>query len=135
MCVPCCVLSGNSDHRNSMQPCARDPCVITTPGQRVSSPGQAKPHCLSWCSELPGPTCPSCVLVASVCDHVLLWGHMLPMSLCLSHPRAVLCSFSPSSHCSLQCCAPKPRTRGLPVAPAWAEALSQREELPPPGTV
>ena len=53
------------------------------------------------------------------------------MFLCLSHPRAVLYSFSPSSHHSLQCCAPKPRTRGLPVASACAEALSDWKELPP----
>lgn len=40
-------------------------------------------------------------------------------------------NFSPSSHHSLQCCAPKPRTRGLPVASACAEALSEWKELPP----
>lgn len=53
------------------------------------------------------------------------------MFLCLSHPRAILYSFSPSSHYSLQCCAPKPRIRGLPMASACSEALSVWKELPP----
>lgn len=41
----------------------------------------------------------------------------------------ILCSFSPSSHCSSQCCAPKPWTRGSPPAPAGQGALPERAKL------
>lgn len=50
--------------------------------------------------------------------------------LCLSHPRAVLCSFSLSSHCSHQCCAPKPwDPRTAPRHLPRRRALSERAKL------
>lgn len=64
--------------------------------------------------------------------------------LCLSHPWAILCSFSLSSHCSPQCCAPKPwdprtASRHLPRQRALSERAklaqdSEGRELRAPGT-
>lgn len=60
--------------------------------------------------------------------------------LCLSHPWAVLCSFSLSSHCSHQCCVPKPwdpRTalRHLPRRRALSERAKLTQDCGPQGSV
>lgn len=50
--------------------------------------------------------------------------------LCLSHPWAILCSFSLSSHCSHQCYAPKPwDPRTAPRHLPRRRALSERAKL------
>lgn len=57
-------------------------------------------------------------------------GRCMRPVLCLSHPWAILCSFSLSSHCSHQCCAPKPwDPRTAPRHLPRRRALSERAKL------
>lgn len=108
VCVSRFVLSGGRDHRESVWPCARAPRV-TSP-----RPARARRGAPAPASRRGAPGSPA------VLCRFRVWGPR-PPPWGRSHPRAVLCSFSPSSHCSRPCCAPRPRTGGLPPGPAGRE--------------